>query len=319
MARLVAVAMLVTGTGAMATEWSLGLSPDMPKPVEQGLKIFVDAANADATSALAKAEAKKLINARQVFALLKAGRLDLAAVPTEVVAGTVAEFMIFQAGFLFDTAQDLGQVWREDDFGQDWNRRLIEVAGVRVIGILPAGARNLVIREKRVQSLADLTDLRVRTLPNAMSAAVTLAAKAHPVPVSERHLVSELKDGAIDGFETTLARLSAFSEFPDLTVLATAHQFDSYVLLVREAVWQGLSEERRTVWTQSTQQVTDALADAAAADEASLRKALEERGVAFSRLPPPDLKVWADDTREGNRGAIGRRLGRDHPALKLFD
>jgi len=198
-----------------------------------------------------------------------------------------------------------------------------EFDGVRLLAFGRHDAPQLHMRSKRVQTLADLTGLKIGT-PAPAAAAFLSALGAAPVDMPVTQAAEALSSGAVDGVLLPWDATSA----PEIADLVKYHTqldpqlpwlySDVFVLAMNPASYKILPDDLRKVISANSGAATSAwlggVFDAAAA---SARKFFADRGDAIDELPAAELTGWrepeqilVEDTIKAldQRGLKGRAL-----------
>ena len=161
---------------------------------------------------------------------------------------------------------------------------LLETSGVVALAIAPMGERVLATTKAPVKTVAESNGLRVRVMPLRPMLEVFLALGAAPQSMGFVQAQAAFSAGSLDGQDAMATTLVATRAH------ATGQRFvtrwgafaDVMVFAVRQATWNGWSEERRAlVRSAALQAATEA--NALAREEAALAQ-LTKDGVTIVRL-----------------------------------
>jgi len=183
----------------------------------------------------------QLGNNRKLFGLVRSGGIDISTTPYPMLADAVPEYNIYTAGYMYNGWEELKKVLDHPDYGQAWNKRLLEKSGLRVLANYFFGARTLTTTKTLVTKPSDLKGLKIRAVPNKMSLAVVTGLGGTPTPVPFPELFQGLRQGVADGQENPVPTIWAqkFYEVQKYLVL-TRHQLIPVGYLINEKVWQKL-------------------------------------------------------------------------------
>ena len=143
---------------------------------------------------------------------------------------------------------------------QEVNKQLIDAGGMRIVGSLYQGARNLTSKEK-VLSPDDMKGKKYRGVPIKLwsSMLTGMGAVATPVEVSE--LATALATGLVIGQENPLANIWTLKLFEvQKYVMMTSHMQSVLSVFVNERVWQGIPAADRKIIEDAMAEVGSALA-----------------------------------------------------------
>jgi len=187
----------------------------------------------------------QLGNQRDVVEGLQMGSVELANIAS-VMASFVPEVNLFELPFLFDGSEHFDVVV-DGSIGQSlapaFRRR-----GLHLLGYFDAGERHIMTTGGPIESLEDLTGLKIRTMENRLHLAAFQAFGANPLPMAYGELYTALEQGVIDGAEAADPNYYAkrfYEPAPFWARVGWIHLME-YVVMSRE-FYDGLSPEDREV------------------------------------------------------------------------
>ena len=164
---------------------------------------------------------------------------------------------------------------------QEINKQLIEKGGMRIIGSLFQGTRQLTSKEK-VLSPKDMAGKKYRGVPIKLwsSMLTGMGAVATPVEVSE--LATALATGLVVGQENPLPNIFNLKLFEvQKFVMMTDHMQSVLSVFVNERVWQGVPAADRKIIEDTMAEVGRKTLDWDRDTAAKYRKDLEAKGMTF--------------------------------------
>lgn len=189
---------------------------------------------------------------------------------------------------------------------QEVNKQLIDAGGMRIVGSLYQGARQLTSKEK-VLSPDDMKGRKYRGVPIKLwsSMLTGMGAVATPVEVSE--LATALATGLVIGQENPLANIWTLKLFEvQKYVMMTAHMQSVLSVFVNERVWQGIPAADRKIMEDAMAEVGQRSLEWDRASVAQYRKDLEAKGMIFVE-EKDGLNIPAF------RKAVLAQIGKDFP------
>jgi tripartite ATP-independent transporter DctP family solute receptor len=189
---------------------------------------------------------------------------------------------------------------------QEVNKQLVEAGGMRIVGSLYQGARQLTSKEK-VLSPDDMKGKKYRGVPIKLwsSMLTGMGAVATPVEVSE--LATALATGLVIGQENPLANIWTLKLFEvQKYVMMTAHMQSVLSVFVNERVWQGIPAGDRKIMEDAMAEVGQRSLEWDRASVAQYRKDLEAKGMIFVEAKD-GLNIPAF------RKAVLAQIGKDFP------
>ena len=164
---------------------------------------------------------------------------------------------------------------------QEINKQLVDKGGMRIIGSLFQGTRQLTSKEK-VLSPKDMAGKKYRGVPIKLwsSMLTGMGAVATPVEVSE--LATALATGLVVGQENPLPNIFNLKLFEvQKFVMMTDHMQSVLSVFVNERVWQGIPAADRKIIEDTMAEVGRKTLDWDRDTSAKYRKDLEAKGMTF--------------------------------------
>jgi tripartite ATP-independent transporter DctP family solute receptor len=186
------------------------------------------------------------------------------------------------------------------------NKQLVEKGGMRIIGSLFQGTRELTSKEK-VLSPKDMAGKKYRGVPIKLwsSMLTGMGAVATPVEVSE--LATALATGLVVGQENPLPNIYNLKLYEvQKYVMMTDHMQSVLSVFVNEKIWQGIPAADRKIIEDTMAEVGQKTLDWDRETAAKYRKDLEAKGMVFV-----EAKDGLDV--EAFRKAVLAQVGKDFP------
>ena len=177
---------------------------------------------------------------------------QLGSLQMSVVSGILQNFdkamMILEYDLLFKNQEHVKKVFN-GPIGETINKRLIEKAGIRVLGVYQRTPRLLTTR-RPVKSLQDLKGLKIRVPEMAARVELWKALGANPTPLSFPEVFTGLQTGTIDGQENPIGLIYGAKLFEVAPYLAiTNHLYGYMFITISEKSYQGLSSQQKA-WVE---------------------------------------------------------------------
>ena len=188
--------------------------------------------------------------------------------------------------------------------GRAWQERLTRQSGVRLVGFLQRGPRQ-VTANRIIRSLDDVKGLKLRVPELDYYVQTFVALGAKPTPMSFGEVYGALQTGVVDGQENPLETIYAqrYYEVQKSVAIVDYIVKPAYVM-VSEPFWQARTAEERQ-WLLEAQRASEAaLAARLPADEGTLVAKMEAAGVVVTH---PDKQPFIDAT-QGVRDRLGQRV-----------
>jgi tripartite ATP-independent transporter DctP family solute receptor len=189
--------------------------------------------------------AGQLGNERVAFEQLQMGAQDLAISGTPVLSAWVPEGQVFDLPYLVQT-RDQGLALLNGSIGDWWRETLRQRTGVRSLGFLDYGFRQVYNKTRPIRTPDDLKGLKLRVLENPTYIATyrTLGVKATPMAYGE--VYTALQQGVIDGGEAN-AQGYVHDKFLEVAKFFsyTSATYNPITFLINDNLYNGFPPEIR--------------------------------------------------------------------------
>ena len=186
------------------------------------------------------------------------------------------------------------------------NKELVEKGGMRIVGSLFQGTRQLTSKE-RVLSPKDMAGKKYRGVPVKLWSTMLTGMGAVATPVEVSELATALATGLVVGQENPLPNIFNLKLFEvQKFVMMTDHMQSVLAVFVNEKTWQGVPAADRKIVEDTMAEVGRKTLDWDRDTAARYRKDLEGKGMTFV-----EAKDGLDV--EGFRKAVLAQVNKDFP------
>jgi tripartite ATP-independent transporter DctP family solute receptor len=220
----------------------------------------------------------------EMMANLRSGELDLAILGAGIVASVEPSYSVTELPFIWKNAAHVHKTL-DGDVGKKI-AGLLEPKGVKVLAYGEWGYRQLLIRSRAVNSVADAKGLKVRVIENPLYVATWRSVSANPVPMAWPEVYTGLQQGTIDAVDTNPIGMRDAKLYEVAKNLAiTNHIFTTIVLMMNMDKWKALPAD-----------LQGAVVEAARAGQAANRtKAMRANEDAIELMKSNGVKVTQPD------------------------
>jgi tripartite ATP-independent transporter DctP family solute receptor len=187
---------------------------------------------------------------------------------------------VFNAPYAYRDAEHAMRATGPDsEVLQEINEKLIENAGIRIVGNLYRGARHLTARYP-VYSPADMEGKKFRGVPIQLGSTMLEGMGAIPTPVEISEIMPALMTGLVEGQENPLNNIIARKMYEaNKYLMLTGHMESVLAVFVNEDAWQSIPEEDRAIMEEVLQELGAETLDWYRASEAEEIAFLKDQGV----------------------------------------
>lgn len=164
----------------------------------------------------------------------------------------------------------------------------LEKSGLKVISYLNSwGYRNVATANKRIDAVADLKGLTIRTIPTPVFVGAINAMGAAARPMDFGEIGTAMQAGRLDGFEHTAATVLSFKFYGIAKYYAlTQHLIDPTVVVFSAAEWRGLDADEQALVMEAANNATMVARAMAPVREAESLAKLQKLGMIITH---PDM------------------------------
>lgn len=252
--------------------------------------------------------AGQLGNDMQVLDGVKLGTIDIGMTGNPFFTTIVPELNLFDLPYLFRNFDHAYKVL-DGPIGAEV-RQLLEKHGMKPIGILEIGFRNVTNNKHQIKVPEDLKGLRLRTTPNPahIQAFRLLGANPVPMPITEVYLA--MSTGTVDGQENPIAHIHDMKFYEVQKYLSlTYHAYTAANVVMNLKKYQELKPEHQKILQASLLEATNW--------DRRLNRELD--GKALAQMKAAGMQIEENPDREAFRKIVAeptadeyaKKFGRD--------
>lgn len=228
---------------------------------------------------------------KDMYDSMQIGSIEMGRSGSLIISVAAPQYAAMELPYVFRSQQHLRNVLA-GPIGQAMHQEFLARKGVRVLGIVNRGARQLTTKNRAVKTPSDLAGLKLRVPEIPVYVAAFRALGAAPTPMAFPEVFTALQQGTIDGQENPLATIygNSFQDVQKYLVL-TSHVRGNGWMVASDRFWQSLTEADRTLLQQAVQDSTTYADGVIAKQETDLLKTLRDKGMSVIE---PDVKAFAD-------------------------
>lgn len=222
----------------------------------------------------------------EMFENVQAGAQEMSTIAPAYASQFFPAFDVLELPYLVSNLDEGGALITSEPF-KNLLSEAEGVLGVKLVGALPFGFRNVANSVRPVEGKADLAGMKLRTQSSPVHLAAFQAMGANPVAIGWDETYQAVQTGVVDGLENSLSILISNS-FPEVAphVSTTRHVFGVMLVTMNEGAFDRLSPEDQqavlNAFAQAEQLNLQYLAEA----EASALDTLRGMGAQVVELTP---------------------------------
>ena len=175
------------------------------------------------------------------------GTLDMCLTGPGQTAAAYPESGVFEAPFVFRD-NDHMQAVMNGEYGAAMWEDMAEEINARVLGTLYLGARYITTSDIEINSLADLSGVKLRVPDQPLSISLFETLGASPTPMSFSEVYLALQQGVVDGQENPLSQIMSANFYEVQNYVAvTGHTITSTIACINEDIYQSLPDDLKAL------------------------------------------------------------------------
>lgn len=258
--------------------------------------------------------ARQLGGVGETTEMVQQGNLQMTVGASVLLTSIVPEFNVLDLFYLFRDPPHAHMALDSAEVGTLLLESMHE-KGFYGLGYMEVGFRNITTNKRPIQSLDDLSGLRIRAASNPTQIVAWESVGAAPIPLSWGEIFTSLQQGLINTQESAIYSIYAERFFEAQKYLSlTNHTYTNYVWFSNKAFWDSLSDSERQIVRQAALITIKHQRVLAAQQNRDIITELEQKGMQINTV---DDDVRAEMKQRMN-GAVYVAL-RDKTGRELFD
>ncbi|MDD6211538.1 MAG: DctP family TRAP transporter solute-binding subunit [Clostridiales bacterium] len=243
------------------------------------------------------------------------GSLAFVLSTTAPQVNLMPELAMFDLPNLFTDIEQFRSLFDNEEFTAKLNE-IYTNGGFKLLGIADSGFRQMTSNVK-VESLADMAGIKIRTMQNSNHIAIWQAYGANPTPMSFSEVYIGLQQGTIDAQENPVevAVSSKFYEQQKYLIL-TNHLPHACVCLMSSAVFNDLPEDLQQAVIEAGEEATQYTRDLSDSQTAEQLEFLKQNDTEVIELSD-DVQAQMKDACADVYDSIRQQIGDDMMDLML--
>lgn len=204
------------------------------------------------------------------------------------IQGFVPEVGLFYLGYLFRSYDQFTRVWMlgRSEVADGIAALVQQKAGIKVLGYVCGGARDIVLRSRPIQRLEDFRGLKIRADQAPTSTGVLKALGASPTPVPYSGVYQALQTGVVEAAENPPSGLLGQKWFEVTKYLSlTDHQYVLHVLQMNLAFWNGLPQDYQQAIQKAADETVQEYNQNARENRSAEVAELQGKGLTVNEIP----------------------------------
>ena len=243
----------------------------------------------------------------EMMANLRTGELDMAILGAGIVASVEPTFGLAELPFLWKSPDHVHRTL-DGDIGKRM-MAMLEPKGVKGLVFGEWAYRQLLIKPRPVNALADVKGLKVRVIENPIYVSTWRAVGANPVPMAWPEVYTGLQQGTIDAVDTNpigMRDAKLYEVAKNLAVID--HIFTALVMMMNIDKWKALAPDLQNVVMEAAKagQAANRTKATRANDDAV--EVMKSNGVKVTKPDPAPFRAQAEKVHNQFKAQVGPDL-----------
>ena len=217
---------------------------------------------------------------------MRLGTVDAGVITNAVIAQIEPAFQVNDLPFLYENEAQ-AQAVLDGPVGKKMATKL-EAKGIKVLGFMEGGFRNMINNVRPVQKPDDVKGVKYRVMQNPVFIGMFSSMGGNAVPMAWGETFTAVQQGTIDGLEIPLAVIDQNKYFEVTKYLSlTNHTYSAIPLLISKRAFDRMPDDLKKAVVDAGTSATKAQRVVSEQVNASLIKTLESKGMKVNRIGDP--------------------------------
>ncbi|HLQ82506.1 MAG TPA: TRAP transporter substrate-binding protein [Pseudogracilibacillus sp.] len=222
------------------------------------------------------------------------GSVDMISAASSNMAPYTEEILALDLPYIFKSRDDANNILK-GEIGEGLLNEVSETTGNKALTFINVGGfRLLANTKKEIKTPNDSKGLKLRATGSPIEESYIKNIGANPTPISWSETYNSVEQKVVDGLQLQPNWL-ALNGFDEIMNYATETQalMAFHVVQFNQEKWDELTEDQRSIITESIDKVRDEANEADAKDEDNFKKDLIDNGVDIYTPSDSELEEWS--------------------------
>lgn len=228
--------------------------------------------------------------AAELVESIQMGNVDMACPATSFLANYAPSVGVLDLPYMFTNTKEAYTVL-DGEIGQQLAAE-VESAGIKCLGYWEVGFRCLANNIRPINTVEDVSGLRLRIISNEVHQALFTALGVDPVPMGLADALVANQQGTIDGMDNPLSGLYTTSVYEfDRYIAVTNHVYTAQAVVMSNKAWNSMTAEDQAIFAEAVKEATEYDREQQAIQTENAAKALQDKGCEISY---PDVSGFVE-------------------------
>lgn len=195
---------------------------------------------------------------RDMFEGMQMGTVDMALITNFSLGSFDPEWQVFDLPYMFMDREEAYSVLDDEEITGPMQENLYNM-GVKSLGFGDGGFRHVICNGKPINSVDDLSGMKIRLPETAIYVDAFKAMGANPTTLAFSETFTAVQQGTVDGLELPISSIhsTGYADICEYMSL-TGHFYSPFQIQIAASVWDTLSEEEQGWMLEAAKTATDA-------------------------------------------------------------
>lgn len=228
--------------------------------------------------------------AAELVESIQMGNVDMACPATSFLANYVPSIGVLDLPYMFTNTSEAYAVL-DGDVGQQLAAD-VEAVGIKCLSYWEVGFRCIANSARPINSVEDVSGLRLRIMSNEIHQALFSALGVDPVPMGLADALVANQQGTIDGMDNPMSGLYTTSVYEfDKYIAVTNHVYTAQAVIMSNKAWSSMTPDDQAIFMEAVKEATEFDREQQAIQTENAAQALADKGC---EITYPDVSGFAE-------------------------
>ena len=194
--------------------------------------------------------------AAELVESIQMGNVDMACPATSFLANYVPSIGVLDLPYMFTNTSEAYAVL-DGDVGQQLAAD-VEAVGIKCLSYWEVGFRCIANSARPINSVEDVSGLRLRIMSNEIHQALFSALGVDPVPMGLADALVANQQGTIDGMDNPMSGLYTTSVYEfDKYIAVTNHVYTAQAVIMSNKAWSSMTPDDQAIFMEAVKEATE--------------------------------------------------------------
>ncbi|AJY45524.1 TRAP transporter substrate-binding protein [Martelella endophytica] len=231
---------------------------------------------------------------KETVEMAQTGTIAMSLAAASLLESWNPDFVVFNLPYVFDSMEHQKSVVNNPEIVGDLYNSVAD-QGIVVVAAFTAGSRNVYLKDRPVETPADLSGEKIRVMQSQTNIDMMNMMGGNGIAMGQGEVYTAIQTGVLDGGENNEVTYWSLKHSEIAPYFSyTQHLMIPDYLVMNVDMYEDLPDDVKQIFTEELQKAADYEFDVFAEDAAKSRALAEEAGATFNEV---DLQPFRDAVR----------------------